>query len=54
MCRHHTPPSHLKVVLGDFDRTVFEDYAQMTAGVEEVIEYVISRYATPKQVVEVT
>jgi len=29
--------SHLKVVLGDFDRTVFEGYAQITVDVEEVI-----------------
>jgi len=36
LCRYNTRPDHLKVVLGDFDRTVFEDYAQMTAAVEEV------------------
>ena len=34
--RHNTRESHLKVVLGDHDRSVFED-SQMSVGVQKVV-----------------
>jgi len=37
ICRYNTRASHLKLVLGDHDRTVFEKGAQMSVVVDDVI-----------------